>query len=108
MTSPAFIYVALEPGPASVWTDRFDYFNSGRILLETQLNDFNVNLADRRDLGDGRRIYRVWPQDQFRLPSDARGYYLIDSRTQNGKFRFTTTNPSGNALVVRQWTNYRS
>ena len=104
----SFLYVELAKGEPPNWNNRYDYFTSGRIAIESQFNLRNMNLVQRRDLTDGRRIYRVWPAEQRKLPVDRRGAYLFDPRTTNGKFRFTETLPGENSQVLRDWTTIRS
>jgi len=103
-----FIYCELPMAEPTVWTSRFDLFKSGRLLLENQFNAYNLNLVERRDLSDGRRVYRVWPKDQSRLPEDSKGPYLFDPRKTNGRFRFTGTDPTGSSEIARNWVNFRS
>lgn len=103
-----FIYCELPHAEAPDWANRFDMFKSGRLLLENQFNAHNLNLVERRDLSDGRRVYRVWPKDQPRLPKDSQGPYLFDPRKPNGRFRFTDTDPTGSTEIDRNWVNFRS
>jgi hypothetical protein len=67
-----------------------------------------VNLMDRRDLVDGRRVYRIARKDLCRLPRDSQGQFLWDPRERNGTFRFTEVDPSVGAAVFRNWTNFRT
>lgn len=111
---PLFLYLELPPGEAPRFDslfgqqNRFDIFRSGRLLFENQVNAVNINLAERKDLVDGRRVYRIHREDQLHLPTDNQGPFLFDPRTKNGKFRFTETDPSVGTGTLRDWTNFRT
>ena len=105
---PKYLYIELPAADPSEVDVEFSIYRSGRLLVENQLNAANVNLVDRQDLVDGRRVYRVYRKDQIRIPRDGQGPYLWDPRETNGKFRFVTTDPSGSVGVLRKWSNFRT
>lgn len=113
--SPRYLYSeALPHGESPEWDalrgqqNSFDIFRSGRVLFEHQVNAYNINLCERKDVIDGRRVYRIARKDQFRLPTDAQGPFLFDTRVKNGKFRFTETDPTAGDTVLRNWKNFRT
>lgn len=97
--------------PAGVPEDpalRYDAGNT-RVGVEIQLNTRNINLAERLDLLDGRRIYRVPEREAVKLPKDSTGYYLLDTEDPEGpKLRAVDTDPSFGLAVLHDWVNIRS
>jgi len=81
-----------------------------RVGLEIQLNGANINMAERLDMADGSRIYRVPDGSEARkLPTDNLGYFLYNSENPDGPvIRPTTTDPSFDLPILRDYVNIRS
>jgi hypothetical protein len=101
-------YLEIPPGTPRDPSLRFDP-RALRISLEVQINDRNINLADRIDLLDGSRVYRVNQTNAPKLPTDSQGYFLLNTEDKNlAKLRFVTNDLSFGRPLIHDWVNIRS
>ncbi len=90
------------PGPPA--TGRYEYLllpasSPHRFVVESFLT--YIGLADRKDLIDQTRVYRVLLRYLWRFPNDVGGCFVPVS---GGTLRFVTDDPTLDLFVVRDWT----
>jgi hypothetical protein len=105
----AFLYLEVPHGHPANPDASFSLFKQKRYQVERQLLGAKLIKVERQDLVDGRRIFRVHPDEQKRLMTDNQGPFIID--TTGGKvarLRFTDVDPSEDQAVLEPWKNTRS
>jgi hypothetical protein len=104
-----FIYMETPHGHPSNPDVSFGLFNEQRYQVERQLSAQKLIKLERQDLVDGRRVFRVHPDEQKRLMFDNQGYFVIDTTGGSIKrLRFTDADPSEGQAVLLPWKNTRS
>lgn len=101
----AYYYTTLPgiipaPFPGDAKTAGPPVIFSKRVLMEHVLKDFRIT-AERADLEDRRRIFRVEDRYIDRMQKDGTGYFLAFN---NQKFYFVPTDPITPAdTFIREW-----
>lgn len=105
----AFIYLEVPHGHPANPDASFQIFTQQRYQVERQLLGAKLTKVERQDLVDGRRVFRIHPDEQKRLMADNLGPFIID--TSGGaveRLRFTDVDPSEDQAVLETWKNTRS
>lgn len=87
------------PFPGDAKTAGPPVIMSDRILMEHALKDRRI-VAERADLEDGRRVFRVETRYLWLMQKDGTGYYVPFGKK---KYYWTEANPISEAEFIREW-----
>lgn len=84
-------------------------FKEQRYQVERQFLGATLVRVERQDLLDGRRVFRIHPDEQAKLMFDNLGPFVIDTTTGKVlRLRFTDDDPSEDLAIRNPWKNTRS